>query len=119
MEHLRELRTKRGLLQKDIASFLGIDRTTYVKYEKGDNEPSNDIIVKLATFFNVSTDYLLGVSNNANATSSHSIEKNRIETLYEQLNLLGKEKVESYIMDLLENPKYTSSEDITGDTASA
>ena len=60
MERLKELRTKRHLLQKDVAAVLGIDRTTYVKYENGLSEPSYDILCKLAEYFEVSTDYLLG-----------------------------------------------------------
>ena len=60
MERLKELRTARGLLQKDVAAVLGIDRTTYVKYEKGQSEPSFDILAKLADYFGVSVDYLLG-----------------------------------------------------------
>lgn len=60
MERLKTLRVEKGLYQKDIASFLGVDRTTYVKYERGDSEPSFEIISKLANFFEVSIDYLLG-----------------------------------------------------------
>lgn len=63
MEHLKELRKQRGLLQRDVASFLGVDRTTYLKYENGTNEPDIEIIKKLASFFGVSVDYLLGNSN--------------------------------------------------------
>lgn len=118
MEHLKELRTERGLLQKDIATFLGIDRTTYVKYEKGDNEPSNEILIKLAKFFSVSVDYLLGISNVKSATTVPAPKESEIETLFNKLNSLGKEKATEYISDLLDNPKYTS-EDIAGDTASA
>lgn len=60
MEHLKELRKEKGLRQRDVADFLGVDRTTYVKYETGANEPDIDVIKKLADFFGVSTDYLLG-----------------------------------------------------------
>lgn len=60
MEHLKELRKEKGLLQRDVADFLGVDRTTYVKYETGANEPDIEVIKKLADFFGVSTDYLLG-----------------------------------------------------------
>ena len=55
---LRELRLARNLSQNDIAKALGIDRTTYVKYEHGGSIKRN--LPKLADFFHVSTDYLLG-----------------------------------------------------------
>ena len=63
MERLKMLRSARGVLQKDIAAFLGIDRTTYVKYEKGVSEPSIETLLKLADYFGVSVDFLLGREN--------------------------------------------------------
>lgn len=57
---LKELRVKRNLYQKDVASMLGIDRTTYAKYETGDSEPNFGTLLKIADIFDVSTDYLLG-----------------------------------------------------------
>lgn len=64
MEQLKILRKQKGLYQKDVATFLGVDRTTYVKYENGVSEPDNDTLVKLAELFNVSVDYLLGRETN-------------------------------------------------------
>lgn len=63
MERLKELRKQRGLLQRDVAAFLGVDRTTYLKYENGTNEPDIETIKRLASFFCVSIDYLLGNSD--------------------------------------------------------
>ena len=51
MERLKLLRNDRKILQKEVASYLGIDRTTYVKYETGASEPSIEVLRKLATFF--------------------------------------------------------------------
>lgn len=60
MNILKQLREERGLYQKDIASAIGVDRTTYVKYERGSSEPDFKTIGKLADYFDVSIDYLLG-----------------------------------------------------------
>lgn len=60
MERLKGLRKERGLYQKDIANYLEVDRTTYVKYETGASEPDTETLSKLADFFNVSLDYLVG-----------------------------------------------------------
>lgn len=65
MERLKLLREKKGVLQKDVAKFLGVDRTTYVKYERGGTEPNNEMLLKLADYFNVSVDYLLGKEKNS------------------------------------------------------
>lgn len=66
MNILRELRTKKGVYQKDVAKYLGVDRTTYVKYERGDSEPSIDIIKKLANYFDVTVDFLVWEEKKAN-----------------------------------------------------
>lgn len=57
-EKLKMLRELKGMSQADCAKALGLDRTTYVKYENGGSVRRN--VEKLARFFNVSTDYLLG-----------------------------------------------------------
>ena len=64
MERLIGLRQKNGLTQREVAQFLGVDRTTYVKYERGDSETNFDTILKLADFFDTTTDYILGKTNN-------------------------------------------------------
>lgn len=63
MERLKTLRLEKGLYQKDVASFLGVDRTTYVKYELGSSTPNHDILAMLADFYGVSVDYILGRTN--------------------------------------------------------
>ena len=60
MNRLRELRKKKGLTMKQVASEIGLPYTTYVNYEKGDRDLGTEISIKLADFFNVSIDYLLG-----------------------------------------------------------
>lgn len=59
MHKLKMLREDRHLLQKEVAETLGVDRTTYVKYENGNSEPSYEILVRIADYYNVSIDYLL------------------------------------------------------------
>lgn len=57
---LKELRTSKKMYQKDLAEMLGVDRTTYAKYESGASEPNHETLLKLAEIFGVSVDYLLG-----------------------------------------------------------
>ena len=77
MERLKILRKEKNLLQKDIAKAINVGRSTYVKYENGDSEPSLKILIELATFFDVSTDYLLEKTNNRN-------EKEKLVNMDEQ-----------------------------------
>ncbi|PEQ03342.1 helix-turn-helix domain-containing protein [Bacillus wiedmannii] len=59
---LHTLRKERKLRQEDMAKQLGIVRTTYAMYEQGNREPDYNTLIKLATFFEVSIDYLLGTT---------------------------------------------------------
>ncbi len=59
-ERLRLLREERKMAQKEIASLLGITYSAIGKYESDSNKPSSNTIDRLADFFQVSTDYLLG-----------------------------------------------------------
>ncbi|PHA25574.1 transcriptional regulator [Bacillus cereus] len=59
---LLTLRKERKLRQEDMAKQLGIARTTYAMYEQGNREPDYNTLIKLATFFEVSIDYLLGTT---------------------------------------------------------
>lgn len=54
------LRTEKQLSQEDIARFLKITRQAYSRYERGEREANYETLNKLATFFDVSIDYLLG-----------------------------------------------------------
>lgn len=62
-ERLLKLRLSRNLKQKDVAEKIGVSERSYCTYENGTRDPSTETVIKMADFFNVSTDYLLGVSN--------------------------------------------------------
>ncbi len=61
---LRDLRKDKDLSQAQLAAMLGMSQTGYSKYETGENDIPTDILRKLADFYNTSTDYLLGRTNN-------------------------------------------------------
>lgn len=58
-ELLAGLRKERGILQKELATYLKVTVATISNYEKGIHSPDYETLVKLADFFDVSTDYLL------------------------------------------------------------
>lgn len=60
MLRLKELRLRERKTQKDLATFLGVDRTTYTKYETGASEPNLETLNRLADYFGVKIEYLLG-----------------------------------------------------------
>ena len=63
MERLKEVRMKAGVTQHEIAEALNINRTTYNKYENGASKPSPETLSRIADYFRVSVDYLLGRSD--------------------------------------------------------
>ena len=66
---LRELRTNMKLTQADVAKFLKVSTQAYNFYETGKREPDNETLQKLASFFDVSIDYLLGRTNEHTSVS--------------------------------------------------
>ena len=60
---LRSLRQYAGLTQKEFAAKLGIAHGNVSKYELGETLPPMDILAKIAGVFEVSTDYLMGLSD--------------------------------------------------------
>ena len=61
---IRELRKEKKMSQSELGKFIGVSQTTVTALETGRAEPSSTFISKLADLFNVSTDYLLGRSDN-------------------------------------------------------
>ena len=64
-ERIRDLRYDRGLTQKAVAELLHVSQNTYSQYEVGTNRFPLDVVVKLAEFYGVSVDYLVGLTDEA------------------------------------------------------
>jgi len=60
---LKELRLELGLSQRKLGEILGVVNQTISFWEIGAREPDLDTLVEISKFFNVSTDYLLGIDN--------------------------------------------------------
>lgn len=59
-ERLKELRRSRGVTQTQVAEYLGLKLRAYQYYESGEHRPEYEKLMALADFFEVTTDYLLG-----------------------------------------------------------
>ena len=59
-KRIRELREDRKLNQTQVAKMLGMSQTGYSKYETGENDVPTTILIKLAQFYDTSTDYIFG-----------------------------------------------------------
>lgn len=59
-DRLRELREEKELMSKDFAKIMNVEPATVTNWEKGKRFPKDDVLLKIADYFNVSIDYLLG-----------------------------------------------------------
>lgn len=100
---LIELREERNLTQTDIANAIQTSRTNIGRWEKGENEPASSYVIKLADFFECSTDYLLGRSDDfgnvtvqANGAPLSNDEQMLLE-LFQTLSPAHKAQVLGYV----------------------
>lgn len=61
-ERLKQLRLGRGLSAEDLAKRIAVGVAQIYRYEAEKTDPSSDVLIKLALFFKVSTDYLVGLA---------------------------------------------------------
>ena len=62
-QRIEDLRVDADKTQIQIAEFLGCNRTVYRRYEKGDRDIPLWALIKLAQYYDTSTDYILGLTN--------------------------------------------------------
>lgn len=62
-KRLYDLRIDNDLTQQQVADYLMCNRQVYARYEKGTREIPVSMVIKLAKFYNVSADYILGIEN--------------------------------------------------------
>lgn len=70
---LKELRLEKNVTQQQVGDFLGVGRATIAGYETKDKHPDFDKLNLLAQFFNVTTDYLVGVPNSVKTIDDKDI----------------------------------------------
>lgn len=98
-ERLRQLRLDTGLTQKETAMNLKISQPAYADWERGKKLPTQVNLKKLAGFFNVSTDYLLG--NTDIKEVNNDIDKEELkESLRHSLGFTGQPPTEEEVENM-------------------
>jgi len=92
-EKMKELRIQLGLKQADLLKKLDISSGRYSQYETGIRNPSYELLIKIADFYGVTTDYLLGHQS----ISQVILDEKILLAAYRQLDVKGKEDVKKYI----------------------
>lgn len=100
-DRLKQLRIEKGKTQKEMAKDLGTTDVSIGRYEAGTREPKTDILNALADYFDVTTDYLLGRTDEKQPKKERfqgvtTISAHRIGDI-EQLSEEGLEELDNYI----------------------
>ena len=108
---LKQLRQNHKLTQGELANILGLKPTAISNYESKRNEPSFDKLIALSKYFDVSCDYLLGVSDAYLPIGGEVLDKDIVEffNLYQQLDDAGSKEVRDYAKYILfrqEHPEH-------------
>jgi len=90
-QRLKQLREENGFTLEYVATRLNTTKTSIARYEKGDREPKSDMLLDLAEFYNVSTDYLLGKCELRNGQVDSDIRK--IQRARDNMSTKDKEKM--------------------------
>lgn len=101
---LRELRVKHNLTQRDLANKLKSSESAIGMYERNEREPSFEITKKLADIFDVTTDYLLGISTeHVNQQDLHEVDLQKaLHALKERKAHWGQNKLSNAEQETLE-----------------
>lgn len=63
-QRIRDLREDHDLKQREVANYLNCSQQVYSNYELGQRDIPTDVLIQLSLYYNVSCDYLLGLTNN-------------------------------------------------------
>lgn len=84
-EKLKELRTENNLTQIQLAKIIGCNQSMIARWEKAECEPTENVIRKVALFFKVSADYLLGLEDESGRKIYHI--QNNVTNNYGSINI--------------------------------
>lgn len=105
MKNLRELRLKAGLSQEALGDRILLSQQTINKYENDKSEPDIDTLIKLARFFNVTVDYLIGNEEAQIPQFDYTSDEKTIIEKLRHLNPTVRNAVNNFIDSLSPNRK--------------
>lgn len=109
---IRELREDHDLSQKTVAEYLNVKQQTYSNYENGHRQIPASVIAPLASFYNVSTDYLLNVKRgrmgSVDLGSTYLVDVTMYDVMcdIQRLKPIGRSHLYSYLQYLTNSEKY-------------
>jgi len=104
-ERLRELRLRRKISQEEVARHIGITRSAYSHYEINNRQPVYETLIKLAAYFDVSLDYMIGGNQPRPSADPHSSpatpDTREFLSLFKRMDHEQREKSISLISDFM------------------
>ena len=108
MKNLRALRKSANLTLQQLADALGTSNQVLSRYEQGKRQADYNTLAKLAQYFNVSIDYLLGFKNSTPIENSLPLDETELLKNYRSLSYAGKARVAAYTDLLREQEENTT-----------
>lgn len=102
-QRLRDLREDADLTQKQVADLIGVSINHYGKYERGETDIPLEKAIILAKYYDVSLDYLAGLTNQKKSMSIK--EQIALVTMYRSLNAYNQKRISEKIIEMLEQQK--------------
>ncbi len=100
-DHLRELRENLGLMQITVSKKIGISNKVLSNYENNISTPDLQTLILICNFYNISSDYLLGLDIKENPKDSQVTEdEKKILNYYNRLNEENKDASKGYMINL-------------------
>lgn len=104
MNNLKYLRERKGITQRELSDFLNLTPKAISFYELGQRDIPNDVLKKLADYFHVSTDYILGREEKQSPFAALPVVGNIIK-MFAALSPQKQEQAASYIAFLAQDDK--------------
>jgi transcriptional regulator with XRE-family HTH domain len=105
---LRELRLSRQISQEEVARHIGITRSAYSHYEINNRQPVYDTLIKLAAYFDVTLDYIIGGSRqHAQSASPDTKDTQEILHLLQHMNKEQRKMSIDLMTDLIRQKRRT------------
>lgn len=106
-DKLKEIREKTGMNKKEFADYLGVKYTTYNNYEVGSREPASDFLIMISKKFDISIDYIMGLSEEKEKSYHYQLKSCEYEHIkkYRLLDAHGKKIVDFVLNEESERSK--------------
>lgn len=109
---IKQLREEKNITQADLAKAVGVTTSSIGMYETEARKPSYEIVVKLANYFNVTTDYLLGNKKDQNITNSDTEFSPKLSVKeQEKLDKQAEELINELTISLSQNKDHLTDKD--------